>query len=49
MIQPILRSGSLRLRPLGLADAARMCALAGDPRIAATTMLVPHPWHKCSD
>lgn len=46
MIQPILQSSSLRLRPLGLADAARVCALAGDPRIAATTMLVPHPYRE---
>ncbi len=41
---PRLYTPRLCLRPLSLADASRIQHLAGDPRIAATTARVPHPY-----
>lgn len=42
--QPTLVSERLMLRPLELGDAAIVSELAGDARIAATTLTVPHPY-----
>jgi [ribosomal protein S5]-alanine N-acetyltransferase len=41
---PTLYTPRLRLRPFQLADAKRVQELAGDQRIAATTLHVPHPY-----
>src|SRR5262245_21627044 len=44
MIQPTLETPRLLLRPFALADAPEVQRLAGDREIAATTLLVPHPY-----
>lgn len=42
--RPRLLTAALRLRPFTLDDAAAVQQLAGDERIADTTMNVPHPY-----
>jgi len=42
--QPVLRTDRLRLRPFTLADAADVRRLAGDPRVSATALDLPHPF-----
>ncbi len=44
MDQPRLQTERLLLRPLTLADAPAVARLAGDRRIAATTLHIPHPY-----
>lgn len=41
---PTLTGGRLVLRPCTLADAADVQRMAGDRRIAETTLLIPHPY-----
>jgi RimJ/RimL family protein N-acetyltransferase len=41
---PVLATARLRLRPYALADAADVQRLAGDAAVAATTLLIPHPY-----
>lgn len=41
---PVLETTRLRLRPYELADAADLQRLAGDAAVAATTLLIPHPY-----
>ncbi len=41
---PVYETERLRLRRPTLGDTARMVELAGDYRIAATTLLLPHPY-----
>ncbi|SKA93012.1 Protein N-acetyltransferase, RimJ/RimL family [Prosthecobacter debontii] len=43
---PTLETGRLILRPFDLSDAERVRTLAGDPKIAATTQNVPHPYQE---
>ena len=43
-LPPDLRTERLLLRPFRLADAPRVRELAGDRRIAATTLNIPHPY-----
>lgn len=42
--QPVLKSARLWLRPFDLSDAPAVRALAGDERVAATTLNIPHPY-----
>lgn len=42
--QPTLQTQRLILRPFTLADAPDVQRLAGDREIAATTLLIPHPY-----
>jgi RimJ/RimL family protein N-acetyltransferase len=44
MSQPVIVTERLLLRPFTLADVADVQRLAGDRAIAATTLLVPHPY-----
>jgi RimJ/RimL family protein N-acetyltransferase len=41
---PLLKSPRLRLRPFAAADGPAVRELAGDPAVAATTLLIPHPY-----
>ncbi len=41
---PRLETERLALRRLELTDAGRVQALAGAPEVAATTLLIPHPY-----
>lgn len=41
---PLLATARLRLRPFTLADAPVVREFAGDPRVAATTLNIPHPY-----
>ena len=43
-MQPTLETERLLLRPVDLIDAPRIEALAGDKRISATTLSIPHPY-----
>jgi len=42
--QPSLETERLRLRPLTLEDAGTVRRLAGEREIAATTVMIPHPY-----
>jgi [ribosomal protein S5]-alanine N-acetyltransferase len=42
--QPSIGTDRLLLRPFTLADAGSVQALAGAPEVAATTLLIPHPY-----
>ena len=44
--QPVLKTPRLWLRPFDLADAPNVHALAGDSRIASTTLSIPHPYEE---
>ena len=43
MIQPVLETERLRLRPLDNADTALIALYAGDQRVARMTRSIPHP------
>ncbi|MFZ4525701.1 MAG: GNAT family N-acetyltransferase [Chlorobium sp.] len=44
VMQPTLSTPRLLLRPYSAADAPAACRLAGDVRIADTTVSIPHPY-----
>ena len=44
VMQPTLSTPRLLLRPYSAADAPEACRLAGDVRIADTTVAIPHPY-----
>lgn len=44
--QPTLTTPRLALRPFTLADSNDVARLAGDREIAATTLLIPHPYER---
>jgi RimJ/RimL family protein N-acetyltransferase len=44
LAEPVLQTERLRLRPPELTDAPVIQALAGDRRIAETTLNIPHPY-----
>jgi [ribosomal protein S5]-alanine N-acetyltransferase len=43
---PTLRTERLVLRPFAMSDADAVTALAGAREVAATTLLIPHPYQK---
>ena len=45
-MQPTLSTPRLLLRPYTTEDAPETCRLAGDIRIADTTLAIPHPYSK---
>jgi RimJ/RimL family protein N-acetyltransferase len=42
--QPVIEARQLRLRPFVAADAPEVQRLAGDRRVAETTLAIPHPY-----
>ena len=44
MLQPVLETPRLILRPFTMADVSDVTRLAGDPLVAATTANIPHPY-----
>jgi len=42
--QPILQTERLIIRPFKLSDSQRVQELAGNPKIAETTLNIPHPY-----
>jgi ribosomal-protein-alanine N-acetyltransferase len=44
MSRPTLQTERMILRPITLDDAAVIQRLAGDRKVAATTLLIPHPY-----
>ncbi|TFB22165.1 N-acetyltransferase [Filobacillus milosensis] len=45
---PIIDSERILLRPFTLKDAPRVVELAGDKRVAETTLTIPHPYYEHS-
>ncbi|MBB6697101.1 GNAT family N-acetyltransferase [Clostridium algidicarnis] len=43
-IQPVIHTDNLLLRPFKISDSSRVKELAGDSKIATTTLNVPHPY-----
>ncbi|MCB2287605.1 GNAT family N-acetyltransferase [Clostridium algidicarnis] len=43
-IQPVIHTNNLLLRPFEISDSSRVKELAGDSKIATTTLNVPHPY-----
>ncbi len=41
---PVLQTSKFKLRPFILSDAKEVQRQAGDPRVAATTLTIPHPY-----
>lgn len=46
MQQPIIETENLILRPYTLADSQMVAKLAGDIRVAETTLNIPHPYNE---